>query len=74
MKVDGLTRGWRQLQVPCVALHDCAHQMVLCNLMEESLMDVHVAPVTVLKMNGQFSTKSCMEIPLGSSTSGIANI
>ena len=22
MKVDGLTRGWRQLQVPSVALHD----------------------------------------------------
>ena len=53
----------------------CAlHQMVLCNLLQESLMEEHVAPMTMLKMNRQFSTKSCMEVPLGSSTSGLANL
>jgi len=53
----------------------CAlHQMVLCNLLQESLMEGHVAPMKMLKMNRQFSTKRCMEVSLGSSTSGIANL
>jgi hypothetical protein len=53
----------------------CAlHQTVLCSLLKESLIEGHVAPVTMLKMNRQFSTNSCMETPLGSSTSGLTNL
>jgi hypothetical protein len=37
-------------------------------------MEGNVTPVTSLKMNREFSSKSCMEIPLRSSTSGHANL
>ena len=71
----GLTRGWRQLQVPSVAPHDlCCSSDGIVQSTAGAFHEGHVAPVTMLKMNRLFSTKSCMEVPLGSSTSGLANV